>query len=629
MINPNNLCPGCMNEKVTEGKCPICGYNPEEPVNPSLLKPGSMLDARYCIGKVIDQNGEGVTYLGYDTVTAITVNIREFFPQGLCERDIDGATVIMLSGSEFSYNDALVKFVELSRELFKLNELPALFDVLDVRESNNTAYRITRNIPGISLREFLMRNGGVLKWDQARSLFAPLVASISALHKAGIVHRGISPDTLIVGKDGKLRLKGFCITECRTAKSTLSSQLFPGFAAVEQYGVAGTQGPWTDIYAFAATIYRTLVGNPPPEATARLQNDNMTIPAKIARETPKAVLETLANALQVLPNDRTQSIDQMRRGLSVSSAQVAAQNTTVNPLGVGVGVGAGMGAGMAAGMNQGASAAPVMNNMPNASAPVPYTNAPVPNQTKKKKKKKSSGKMYGLVAGIVTAFLLAVVIFIIYYFGTMQDSSGSGNKDIVSSGSNISDVLSNFSSQQETSKLEITETGKIKLPSFVGQLYTSAITKDEYRDDIRFKIVSKQYSEEYNKGEIISQNPKPGDAVEIGTTIEVVVSLGPSSLVMPDVTGNDQMGAIMKLVDAGFPRENIVIGPGKYDDTKTQGQIILTDPAPGMTISVDTIITLTPNLFMGIDSESSTPDNSTDDYNDPSDDENLENQPIE
>ena len=141
MLNPNNLCPGCMNEKVTEGKCPICGYNPDEPANPMFLAPGSMLDARYSVGKVLDTNGEGVTYLGYDTVTATTVNIREFFPTGLCERDSDGATVLMLSGSEYSYNDSLMKFIELSRELFKLNDLPALFDILDVRESNNTSYR--------------------------------------------------------------------------------------------------------------------------------------------------------------------------------------------------------------------------------------------------------------------------------------------------------------------------------------------------------------------------------------------------------------------------------------------------------------------------------------------------------
>ena len=158
----------------------------------------------------------------------------------------------------------------------------------------------------------------------------------------------------------------------------LGRQRFPGFAAVEQYGETGTQGPWTDFYAFSATIYRTLVGNPPPEATERLENDNMTIPAKIARETPKAVLETLACALQVLPDDRTQNIENMRRGLSVSSAQVPVSGPQVN-------VGA---------------------------APSGQGNAPQ-NQPKKPKKKKSTGKLNGLVAGIVTAFLLVIVIFFI------------------------------------------------------------------------------------------------------------------------------------------------------------------------------------------------------------------------
>lgn len=566
MINPNNLCPGCMNEKVTEGKCPICGYNPDEPQNPSYLAPGYMLDARYCIGKVIDQNGESVTYLGYDTVTATTVNIREFMPVGLCERDVDGATIIMLSGCEYSFNDSLEKFIELSRELFRLNELPALFDVLDVRESNNTAYRVTRDVPGISLREFLMRNGGILKWDQARSLFAPLVASISALHKAGIVHRGISPDTLIVGKDGKLRLNGFLIPECRTAKSALTSQLFPGFAAVEQYGVAGTQGPWTDVYAFAATIYRTLVGNPPPEATERLENDNMTIPAKIARETPKAVLETLANALQVLPDDRTQNIDDMRRGLSVSSVQVSA----------GVGVGVGVGTGVQAGQV-------IANNQRNAA----------PQRAEKPKKKKGTG-LYGLVAGIVTAFLLAVIIFfVLYTLGVF-----SGDSDTTSSGNGLESVQSFTSVPSELESLPSATNGKLELVNFVGHNYTDVILNQDYKDNLKFKISYKEYSDEYMKGQIISQNPKVGEIVDVGTTVEMVVSLGPANINMIDVIGQDRDSALLELLKAGFSIENITFEE-KYVKDAPPGVVIQTDPEPGMRIGIDTKVTVTLNSFFG------------------------------
>ena len=564
MINPNNLCPGCMNEKVTEGKCPICGYNPEDAVNTSYLAPNSLLDSRYVIGKVLDVNGEGVTYLGYDTVTATTVNIREYFPQGLCERDTDGVNVLMLSGCEYSYNDALTKFIELSRELFKLNELPALFDVLDVRESNNTSYRITRSVPGITLREFLMRNGGVLNWDQTRSLFAPLVASISALHSAGIIHRGISPDTLIVGKDGKLRLQGFCISDTRTANSALTSQLFPGFAAVEQYGEAGVVGPWTDIYAFSATIYRTLVGNPPPEATTRLENDNMTIPAKVAKETPKAVLETLASALQVLPDDRTQNIDSMRRGLSISSAQM----TTNKPK------------------------TAVSDNKPASNVEEKATNT-----NKKPKKNNNSGKMYGLVAGIVTAFALGIIVFLVF---SMLGIFG-GDKDVSSnsSGNGLSGVYENINTTSESSKDPIVETNKLELVSFVSQMYSAVSVSPDYKDNLKFKIVSKVYNEEYIEGQIISQNPQPGEVVPIGTTVEVVVSLGPSSTNMPDVIYDDEDHAILELLKTGFNFNDIIVKK-KYVEGEAPGCVIQTDPAPGTRVSLDSMVTIIINDYTGV-----------------------------
>lgn len=558
MINPNSFCPGCMNEKVTEGKCPICGYNPEEPINPIFLRPNSLLEDRYIIGKPIDSNGEGVTYLGYDTATSATVNIREFFPTGLCERDVDGVSVVMASGYEFNYNDALLKFVDLSKELFKLNGVPALYDVLDVREANGTAYRITRCVPGISLREFLMRNGGVLKWDQARSLFAPLVASISAFHKAGIVHRGISPDTLIVGKDGKLRITGFCIAEERIARSPLTSQLFPGFAAVEQYGEAGTVGTWTDVYSFAATIYRTLVGNPPPEATERLENDNMTIPAKIARETPKAVLETLANALQVLPNDRTRYIDDMRRGLSVSSAQSASQGA-------------------------------VVSRMEDRSGDSNDS------RVRSGKKKRGAGKMYGLVAGIVTAFLLAIIIVFVLW---MMEIIGAGGEEESTVSNNKSDFSFDIPSQNSKNEIDFNDETKVEVPKFTSLKYADIALNNEFNGVFKFKIVSKVYSDTYEAGDIISQSPAEGEIVDKDITVEVVVSLGPYFKSMIDVRGYDPDRATFELLKMGFAYENIKIEE-KYDENASPNVVISTDPEPGISVNTDTVVTIVVNTYRG------------------------------
>lgn len=563
-MNPNNLCPGCMNEKLSDGKCPICGYNPEEPANPAYLVPGTILDGRYVIGKVIDSNGEGVTYLGYDTVTSSTVNVREFFPVGLCERDSFDGSVVMVAGNEFNYNDTLVKFIELSKTLFRLNELPATFDVLDVREANNTAYRITKSVPGISLREFLMRNGGMLKWDQARSLFAPLISSISALHKAGVIHRGISPDTLIVGKDGKVRINGFCIPEARTAKTVLSAQLFPGFAAVEQYNGPTKQGPWTDIYAFAATVYRTLVGNPPPEATARLQSDNMTIPAQIARETPKPVLESLANALQVLPEERTRNIDEMRKGLSVSSAQATA-----------------------------------------AAAVVPakaYADNEAPAKPKKKKKKGGAAGLYGIVAAIVTICLLAAVVIVGFMYlkqsgiiGDNESESGSGN----GSSSNVSEIPN--TSTASKSDLDLNE--KYVLENLIGQKFSEIATNDSPLLDlskVKLVLAGAEYSDTVPEGEIIKQTPSQG-YVDVGATVEVTISLGKREISVRDliedhdIIGMDAEQAQELLYQNGYRYVYIVYDMN--ESTLPTGAVVTVMPTPEQTVTKYTPITLHANEY--------------------------------
>lgn len=315
MQNTDRLCMGCMNDNGGEQLCPICGYDEQSPQPENALPARSWMgDGRYLVGKVIEQNGEGITYLGWDNDSDTIVWIREYFPAGLCERLTDGAVRVLL-GSEAAFEEGKTAFLTLNQTLARLRELPCLLPVVDIFEGAGTVYCVKQAVSGITLREFLLRNGGTLKWEQARPLFLPLLSALKTLHNAGVVHRGISPDTLLVGRDGKIRLKDFLIPAARTARSDMSAQLYPGFAAIEQYGFDGQPGPWTDVYGFAATLFRVLVGNPPPEATERVTDDHMTIPAKVAQNLPHHVLTALANALQILPEDRTQSMDELRDDL--------------------------------------------------------------------------------------------------------------------------------------------------------------------------------------------------------------------------------------------------------------------------------------------------------------------------
>ena len=174
------------------------------------------------------------------------------------------------------------------------------------------------------------------------------------------------------------------------------------------------------------------------------------------------------------------------------------------------------------------------------------------------------------------------------------------NKEDPNTNSTISNDFSsmNFSSEAPTSKLEITDTGKLELVSFVGRNFADVSTDANYTDDIKFKVSSKQYSEEYAKGQIISQSPKAGEVIEVGTTVEVVVSLGPSTTTMISVVGLDKNSALLELLKAGYVYENIVFEE-KYDDTASPGVVIETYPEQDSRVTLDTKIIVTLNSYTG------------------------------
>ncbi|MBP5618212.1 MAG: PASTA domain-containing protein, partial [Clostridia bacterium] len=315
-----NLCMGCMIDKGDHEVCPKCGFGENDLQPLSNLPLRYLLDGRYLIGRSLETNSESVTYLAWDTEENIPVRVHEYFPEAFCDRAADGIGVTAFAGKEFEYNKYIEQFLDIARTLAKDSDLPSIFPVTDIFEANDTAYYVTDHVKTITMREFLIRNGGTLTWDQIRPLLMPVLTTLSALHDDGLIHRGISPETLIVGVDGKIRISGFCVADMRTARTEINSQLFPGFAAIEQYGFENSQGPWTDVYGLCATLYRVLVGSPPADATERVTNDRMVIPSEIAREIPRNVLTALADGLAILADDRTKSMADLKNGLIPSSA---------------------------------------------------------------------------------------------------------------------------------------------------------------------------------------------------------------------------------------------------------------------------------------------------------------------
>ena len=329
-MNLDNLCMNCMNELSGEKQCPKCGCYTDSPQISPYLPLKTPLGGKYIVGKAVSANSEGITYSAYDVDRKTAVVIKEFLPERLSNRGDDGKTVVVVRNAQDTYYELLNKFLDLWRNLARIRGFSALIPVVDIIEENNTAYAITEYIESLTLREFLLRSKtGYLNWEKANVIFMPVLSLLSNLHKSGIVHYGISPDTLLIGRDGKLRLSGFSICEARFERTQIPAELFSGYTPLEQYGYNLEAGEWSDVYAFCATVYRSLVGSVPQDAISRSTSDKLIIPARYAEIIPVYVINALMNGLQVDPQERTRDIEALREELSATPSNVVSSYSGV------------------------------------------------------------------------------------------------------------------------------------------------------------------------------------------------------------------------------------------------------------------------------------------------------------
>ena len=516
MMNTDHLCMSCMREIGDENQCPYCGFHADSPQLAPYLPLRTVVAERYLAGKLLDYNGDGATYMGWDLEMNAPVTIREFLPDSIAERRED-LTLVPMAGCEITYRDCYQSFLELWRKLARMRGLSALILVFDIVEDHGTAYAISEYMEGVSLREYLLRSpSGYLSWEQARILFMPVLSTLGTLHSAGIIHRGISPTTLIVGKNGKMRITGFSIWQARTARGDLTAQLFPGYAAIEQYGFEGQQGPWTDIYAFSAVLYRTLIGSTPLEATSRVTNDRLMVPGKFAEQLPAYVINALMNGLQILPEDRTRTVDQLRAELS------AAPGTST-----------------AAIAYAGKEDAPYQEPVPSG------------------RKKSASGSKTALIAGLAS-IAACLVIFAVLSLTVWREDIGMF-------------FTGGASTQASSNAPEL-----VKVPDFRGLNYNNIKSNTDYTNAFFFET-EYQDSDTQGKDVVLSQNIAYGTEVPKGSTIKLVLSSGNEEITLPDFKGQNYATVKLKLEEMGFQCRAIV---EKNDDSERAGKVaeMLTTP---------------------------------------------------
>lgn len=311
MENIQNLCMGCMNELEEDGTCSYCNYNADSPFLQSYLPPKSMLDDRYIVGKVLSYNGEGASYIGFDVVTSSKVVIHEYMPDTLCSRTKHSPKIMVRTDSLNKYKTYMSEFAELNKSLSRMRTLSHIVPAIDMFAENNTMYAISKYVEGITLKKFLQGNGEKLTWEQIKKIFPPIFTTLSLIHNSGIIHGGICPDNIIVTPKGELKLVGFSISATRVENSDLSSELYPGYAAPEQYNSLDWLGTWTDVYAIAAVLYKMLTGVLPPNAVSRKQADNIIDLSQMSIDIPQNVSRIIMQALRVNPETRVQTITEL------------------------------------------------------------------------------------------------------------------------------------------------------------------------------------------------------------------------------------------------------------------------------------------------------------------------------
>lgn len=521
------LCMNCMNELYDSDTCSVCGYDNKFLFlsNELSLPPGTMLfDNRYVVGNVLSFNGEGFSYIGYDFKDNIKVWIRELYPDTMVMRGNDNKEVVPHGSYSMQFKTLKVDFSDIHSILMGFKETDGIVPVLNYFEQHNTVYCITKFIQSITLEEFLQQIGGVLDYNQASAIFEPMLKTLSNIHMNNLVHRGISPNNLIIDVNGDLRLTNFCISSVRTVKSELNAEIYPGYTAPEQYNVTSWQGTWTDVYAIAAVMYNTLTGVVPQESILRAQNDSLVPASKLNPDIPSNVAFAIQKGLIVDPEKRVETIESFYSLLLSGSDEHQQQDMTKL---------VDLSKGMSGGTYNGRNRMRGKSNLPTI-----------------------------LVSMFVT--MIALMIGLMSLIKAMDSGKLTDTLDT---------TLNTDQTVSEESSTMFIPTKSRQIPNFVNRYLEAVELEKGIGDFFQIKIEKRENSESVPADMVISQSIEAGTIVPEGDieVVSIIVSKGPVELQNMEGFSKDQ--ALEYLTTLGIDNE-IIEFIEVYDKVLAEGKVI-------------------------------------------------------
>ncbi len=305
-------CVSCFAPHADDGPCPRCGFDPRSGRRPAVhLPPGSLLLGRYRVGRLLGHGGFGATHQGWDERLDIRVAIKEFHPPRLVTRAPNGTTLVPLDPEcAATFQEDLAKFLDEARVLARLRAIREIVGVQDVFEDNGTAYLVMDFLEGRTLRDYVAETGTRIDYRRALGVLAPVMRALHAVHRAGVIHRDVSPDNVLVTRTGEARLIDFGAARfaSRGEQDGFTVVFKPGFAPPEQYVRDIRQGPWTDVYGVSATLYFAITGERPLDVTRRLIADTLARPRARGVDTPAGFDDALMRGLALRVADRFQDM---------------------------------------------------------------------------------------------------------------------------------------------------------------------------------------------------------------------------------------------------------------------------------------------------------------------------------
>ena len=502
-MEATRLCPYCLQPLPGAAQsCPHCGKSFAGRNPGGTLPVGTVLAGRYTVGEMLSIDGEGILYRGAENLGRFRVTIKEYLPITLTAERTAESTLRPKTGSEVLFKTTRMDFADLYRSIQRITPANGLEAVLDVVEANNSVYAILENLGGTPLDQWLENHPGTIRPDDACTMLQPVFEGVAAMHKIGLVHRGICPENIRVMENDRCRLAGYATVGLRTAGSGLHEQLYEGYSAPEQYSTAEFEDRYTDEYSLAAVFYRMVCGQAPVPAAQRIVADSNPRAKSVNSSLPLYVSQVLQLGLRLRPMERIQTVPQLYQALS-SKEYTAELTRTMKP------------------------------------------ETPVRTAQPEPERKEHLLSLKALLAGIV--ILLSILILLTLWSVLSQHIHQP--------------AASAAESEPASSEVMVPQN---LVPNFIGMDYTQVQNNREYTSMYLF-YVTEEYSDTAPAGQIIQQEPSADTVLKAGETIQLVVSKGPQMAEMPNIIGFTQDSAVKELEARGLVASCfMVVNDGSY-----------------------------------------------------------------